>query len=487
MAFDLCSLDMTCLVDLIRTKQLSPVEVVDAALERVDALNDQLNAFCTLLPEQARATAQRIEAAILAGEEVGALAGVPVGIKDLICTKGVRTTFGSVAYEHFVPAEDDVVVERLQAAGAIILGKTNTSELGYSAVTHNPLFGYSYNPWNPALTPGGSSGGSGVAVATGMTPLCLGSDGGGSVRIPSSFCGIYGIKPSMGRIPSYPGCRDQRYPGVSSWESIEHIGPMTRTVADSALALSVLVGADIRDRISLPNTSTNWLEAIAGDRIGDMKGLRIAYSEDWGYMAVDPTVRDVVRQAVRVFERDLGCVVEAADPGWDDPYDAFAAIVALDSDLVGMRQMIEQYGDRIEPYVRDLIGMDWTAEHFSMAGMVRKAVYNQMWRLMQRYDLLLTPTLPVVPFDYSIPTPPVVEGRQMRVADWLGFTFPINLTGQPAATVPAGWTAEGLPVGLQIVGRPLDDQLVLRASAAYEQVKPWCDRKPPVLLDLAIE
>ncbi|MGC1307754.1 MAG: amidase family protein [Phormidesmis sp.] len=474
------ALDTVTLAKFIRTGQLSPTEVVEAALHRIDWLNPQLNAFCTLVPEQARAEAKRIEAGLLAGEDMGPLAGVPVGIKDLIYTQGIRTTFGSVAYERFVPDEDDIVVARLRAAGAIVLGKTNTSELGYSAVTHNNLFGYSYNPWNPALTPGGSSGGSAVAVATGMASLCLGSDGGGSIRIPSSFCGLYGIKPSMGRVPAYPGCRDERYPGISSWDSLEHIGPMTRTVADSALALSVLVGPDMRDRHSIPS-HVNWQDILKGDLCSDMKGLRIAYSEDWGYMAVDSAVREIVQKAVRVFEQDLGCVVEAADPGWADPYDDFAALIALDSDLVGMRKMIEQWGDRIEPYVRDLVLTNWRAEQFTTALMTRKAICNRMWKLMQRYDLLLTPTVSVPPFSYKLLTPPVVAGRPQRVADWLGFTSPLNLTGQPAASIPAGQTIDGLPVGLQIVGRHLDDALVLRASAAYEQVRPWGDRLPKLV------
>ncbi len=472
----ICSLDTVTLAALIRTRQLSPTEVVEATLQQIERLNPQFNAFCTLMPEQAMLSAHRVEAGILAGEDMGPLAGVPVGIKDLIYTKGIRTTFGSVAYEQFVPDEDDIVVARLKAAGAVVLGKTNTSELGYSAVTHNNLFGYSYNPWNVALTPGGSSGGSAAAVAAGMTPLCLGSDGGGSIRIPSSFCGLYGIKPSMGRVPAYPGCRDERYPGISSWDSLEHIGPMTRTVADSALALSVLVGPDMRDRHSIPAPSFNWQDTVKGDLLGDMKGLRIAYSEDWGYMAVDPVVREIVQKAVQVFEQDLGCVVEAADPGWADPYDDFAALIALDSDLVGMRRLIEQWGDRIEPYVRNLVLIDWRAEQFTNALKTRKTVCNRMWRLMQRYDLLLTPTVSVPPFSYQLPTPPTVEGRPQRLADWLGFASPLNLTGQPAASVPAGWTADGLPIGLQIIGRHLDDALVLRASAAYEQVRPWRDR-----------
>lgn len=468
-ANDICLLDAVTLSRLIRARALSPVEVVDAALDQIDRLNPKLNAFCTLTAEAARSEAKRIEAEIMAGHEVGVLAGIPVGIKDLIYTKGVRTTFGTVAYQDFVPDEDDIVVERLKAAGAIVLGKTNTSELGYSAVTHNAIFGYSYNPWNPEFTPGGSSGGSGVAVATGMCPFAVGSDGGGSIRIPSSFCGIYGIKASMGRVPAYPGCRDERYPGISSWELLEHIGPMSRTVADSALMLSVIAGPDSRDRHSLPAANFDWMECLNGD----LKGLRVAYSEDWGYTAVDPDVRQIVRAAVKVFEQDLGCVVEAVNPDWEDPYDTFGALVALNSDLVGMRRMADQYGDRMAPYVLSLLQRDWTAEQFTNALTAQKALCNKMWRLMQRYDLLLTPTLTLPPFPIGVAAPETTEGRPVRYADWLSFVFPINLTGQPAATVPAGFTTAGLPIGMQIIGRHLDDPLVLKASAAFERAAPW--------------
>lgn len=251
-------MDAATLAANIRAKQLSPVEVVEAVLDRMARLEPHLHAFCTPVPELARAEARRIEANIIAGRDVGVLAGVPVSIKDLIFTKGIRTTSGSVAYRDFVPEEDDVAVERLKTAGAIILGKTNTAEFGYSATGHNPLFETTRNPWNLSMTSGGSSAGAGAATAAGIGAIALGSDGGGSVRIPASHCGVYGIKPSMGRIPLYPGSRDERYPGASGWESIEWYGPLARTVFDAALALSVLVGPDPRDRQSIPRESIDW-------------------------------------------------------------------------------------------------------------------------------------------------------------------------------------------------------------------------------------
>jgi aspartyl-tRNA(Asn)/glutamyl-tRNA(Gln) amidotransferase subunit A len=301
-AREICRMDAVTLAGEIRAKRVSPTEVVEAVLDRMDRLEPILHAFCTPTPDQARADAKRIEKELMSGAEVGVLAGVPIGIKDLVCTKGVRTVSGSQIYADFIPDEDDVVVERLKGAGAIVIGKTNVPEFGYSGVGHNPVFEATRNPWDTSRTSGGSSAGSGAAVASGMGPFAIGSDGGGSIRIPSSLCGLYGMKASMGRVPLYPGTKDERYPGVSSWESLEHIGPMSRTVADSALMLSVIAGPDDRDRFSLPEPEFDWMECLQGD----LRGCRVGYSPDWGYAAVDPAVRQIVGDAVRVFERDLG-------------------------------------------------------------------------------------------------------------------------------------------------------------------------------------
>jgi aspartyl-tRNA(Asn)/glutamyl-tRNA(Gln) amidotransferase subunit A len=474
---EICRMTATELAGRVRARDVSAVEAVDAVLDRIEALDGTLHAFCTLVPEQAREEAARVDRAVAAGEEVGPLAGVPVGIKDLVATKGIRTVCGSVAYEDFVPDEDDVVVERLRAADAVILGKTNVPEFGYSGVGHNPVFPTTRNPWDTERTPGGSSAGSGAAVAAGMGPLAIGSDGGGSVRIPAAHCGLVGVKPSMGRVPLYPGCRDERYPGISSWESLEHIGPMTRTVADAALMLSVIAGPDPRDRHSIPTHDVDW---IADGRRG-ISGLKIAFSSDLGYAAVDPEVRGIVGRAVAVFERELGCVVDERDPGWEDPYGAFWGLVAADTDLAGMREMAARYEGRMTPHLVEFLRRPWTAEELTGAAMVRKAVCNKMWRLMEEYDLLLTPTLTVPPFPIHMQGPEKVEDRIVPPFAWLSFTLPINMTGQPAASVPAGWTSGGLPVGLQIVGRHLDDSTVLAAAAAFEQAASWHDRWPAIV------
>ena len=481
---DLCALDAVALARAIRRRELSAIEATRAALARMEALEPVLHAFCTPTPDGALKMAARVDEAIAAGADVGPLAGVPIGIKDLICTKGIRTVSGSPAYIDFVPEEDDIVVERAIAAGAVILGKTNASEFGYSATGHNPVFETTCNPWNPQLTSGGSSAGSGAAVAAGMCPLAFGSDGGGSVRIPAAHCGLFGMKASMGRVPVYPSCRDERYPGVSGWESLEHIGPMSRTVADAALMLSAIAGPDARDRHSIPDEGVGWMEAA---RPGDLRGLRVAYSADWGYAAVDRQVRAIVGKAVRVFERDLGCIVEEDDPGFASPADTFAALVALETDLAGMRAMVAEQGDRMSPHVVAMVTRRWTAEEFNAATIHRKAVVNAMWRFMRRYDLVLTPTLAVPPFAMHMQGPDKIDGRMVSTSAWLAFTTPLNLTGQPAASVPAGFTDDGLPVGLQIIGRHLDDRSVLRAAAAFEAVRPWRGRVPPMVTALTTE
>ncbi len=470
-------MDAVTIAAKVRGKELSAGEVTEAILQRMDRLEPVLHAFCTPGPEVARAAAQAVDAKIAAGEDPGPLAGVPVGIKDLVCTKDLPTVSGSVAYRDFVAEDDDVVVERLRAAGAVVLGKTNVPEFGYSGAAHNAVFETTRNPWNTALNPGGSSAGSGAAVASGMGPIAVGSDGGGSVRIPASFSGLCGVKASFGRVPLWPGTRDERYPGVSSWEALEHIGPLSRTVADAALMLSVMAGPDDRDQHTLPTPDFDWMGCLEGD----LRGLRVAYSADWGYAAVDPEVRAIVGAAAQVFESDLGCTVEAAHPGWDDPYGAFWGLVALETDLVGMRKMVDEHGDQMTPHLVDFITRPWTAEDFTNAVMTRKAVNNKMWRFMRNYDLLLTPTLACPPFAVHTQGPEKIEGRLVPPFQWLAFTFPLNMTGQPAASVPAGWTDDGLPVGLQIIGRHLDDPLVLRAAAAFEQARPWADRWPPLV------
>jgi aspartyl-tRNA(Asn)/glutamyl-tRNA(Gln) amidotransferase subunit A len=315
-----------------------------------------------------------------------------------------------------------------------------------------------------------------VAVATGMSPIAIGSDGGGSIRIPAALCGVVGFKPSMGRVPLYPGCRDERHPGFSGWESIEHIGPLARTVADVALVMSVIAGPDPRDRQSIPTDDIDWTAAASGG----IAGLRVAYSPDWGYAAVDSEVREVVARAVRVFESDLGCHVEEAHPGFENPAPAFEALVAMETDLAGMARMIDADPRAFSPHIVAMVRRPWKASEFTGAMMTRKRVANLMWRFMQRYELLLTPTVAVPAFPVDTDGPASINHRPVDGQAWTPFAYIMNLTGQPAISVPAGRTRSGLPVGLQICGRHLADAQVLRAAAAFESAAPWVNDWPPV-------
>jgi aspartyl-tRNA(Asn)/glutamyl-tRNA(Gln) amidotransferase subunit A len=458
----------------IRRRELSAAEAVGAALARIDASDSVLHAFCTRCDEDALEQARAIDRRLAAGEHVGPLAGVPVAIKDLIDTKGLRTTYGSTLYSDHVPEEDDVVVERLAAAGAIIVGKTNTSEFGYGATGSNPLFPTTRNPWDVALTPGGSSAGTAAAVASGMVPFGIGSDGGGSVRIPASLCGVVGVKPSFGRVPLYPGCRDARLPGASGWESLEHIGPLARSVEDAALALSVISGPSPKDRHSLPADFADWRVPPPET----MRELRIAFSPDLGFAAVDPEVQEIAEAAALRFERDLGARVDRTHPKTGDTQRVFEALVALDTDRNGLLAMAERRGIAFDGVLGGILAVEWTADDFTDAILARKTIANVMWRFMERYDFLLTPSTAVAAFPVTQSAPPRIEGRAVKPSAWTPFSALANLTGQPAASVPAGWTRDGRPVGLQIVGRRLDDLGVLAACGALEAVQPWAGRAP---------
>ena len=477
----ICQLDTITLARAVAAKELSPVEAVEAVLERLDRLDPTLHMFTTVVPDQAREDAKRIEADLAAGREVGPLAGVPTGVKDLICTKGIRTASGSYAYADFVPDEDDVVVERIQ--GRWCGGDRQDPGAGVRLFRHRARPRWPSRLATPGIwsgPPAAPSAGTGAAVATGVGPFSLGSDGGGSVRIPRSFCGVYGIKPTMGRVPLYPGTKDHRYPGVSSWESLEHIGPPTRTVADAALVLSVIAGYDDRDRLSIPSDGIDWLRAVDRDLGGPPGRLQPG---PWVRRRGPRGAGRSSTRRSRSSSAILAATVERADPGWEDPYEALLPLIVCESDLAGMRRLADELGERMSPHLVDVLRLDWTAEQLTGAVVRRKAVYNAAWRFFRSYDLLLTPTLAVPPFEHGLQGPATIDGREVDAFYWLSFTFPFNFTGQPAATVPAGFTEDGLPVGLQIVGRRLDDALVLRASAAFETAAPWRDRWPAILAE----
>jgi aspartyl-tRNA(Asn)/glutamyl-tRNA(Gln) amidotransferase subunit A len=465
---ELCWLPATELVALIRQKKLSPVELADAVLSRIGRVNPRLNAFCAITEDAARQAAKIAEAALMHGEPPGPLHGVPVSVKDLVFTRGIVTTGGSRIFADFVPEEDAVAVERLKAAGAVILGKTNTPEFGHKAVTDNPLFGMTRNPWRLDRTPGGSSGGAGAAVAAGLGPLALGTDGGGSIRIPASFCGIYGLKPSFGRIPNAPG-----FPG---WETLSVVGPMTRTVSDAALMLDVLAGADDRDPYSLPSAGGSYLAACNEP----VEGWSVAWSPDLGYARVDPEVARISEEAAAVFE-SLGCRVETVATGWDNPEEVFSVIVAAET-YAAWGDRLPEWRDRLDPTLVRFLerGRAVTLGEYLQAARKRREFWTRVQGFLARFDLLLTPTVAAPPFAEGGFGPRQIAGQAVSPLGWMPFTYPFNLTGQPAATVPAGFTSDGLPVGLQLVGRRHADRRVLAASAAFEAARPWVSRRPPL-------
>jgi aspartyl-tRNA(Asn)/glutamyl-tRNA(Gln) amidotransferase subunit A len=457
----------TTLAGMIRRKKVSPVEVVNAILTRIETLNPVLNAFVTLTADQARRDARAAERALgKRGARLGPLHGVPFSVKDLVITRGVRTTFGTPLYRDNVPTEDAPIVARLKAAGGIMLGKTNTPTMGWIGATHNLLFGITRNPWNLDRTPGGSSGGASAAAAAGMGPLHVGTDGGGSIRIPASCTGIFGFKASYGRIPVYPAS--------GAW-SLSHVGPMTRTVADAALMMNVCAGPDERDPSSLPAERVDYVTALRGS----LKGLRLAWSDDLGFAdCVDPEVAAVCARAARAF-RDLGCRVEEVTPRWPSPFEAWSEIFCG-----GIATRLAPYLDRraeIDTGLARII--EGTLRNpptkYVQAWFDRLAWWQHPRAFFEKYDLLLTPTIACPPFKVGLDNPTEIAGRSVVPYAWIPFTYPFNLTGQPAASVPCGFTGDGLPVGLQIVGRRFADVAVLRAAAAFERLRPWADRRPP--------
>lgn len=462
---DLCYLSAVEMAAAIRAKKLSPVEVTRAMLARIERLNPKLNAYCTMMADEALETARNAEAAVMRGDALGPLHGVPVSIKDLIYVRNVRTTHGSKLFETNITTEDAPSVERLRKAGAVLLGKTNSPEFGFKGVTDNRVFGITRNPWNIALTPGGSSGGASAAVAVGLGPIGLGTDGGGSLRIPASFCNLVGYKASFGRVPNYP---------ASGVDSMRHTGPLTRTVADTALAMDVLAGPDERDPGSLPSAPTDYLATL--DR--GIKGARVAYSPDLGHAQVDPEVARLCHHAARRIT-EAGALLDEVELDWSSPYDCWT-VFFYGGIAARVANLMAEKGDQLDPGLRPIVerGLKLSAVDYVNALVQRNAFWQRVRLLFEKYDLLVTPTLSVPPFPVGRDRPewPVSkDGSELR---WSPFTFPFNLTGQPAISVPCGWTEAGLPVGLQIVGRRFDDATVLRAARACEQLFPQFDRRP---------
>jgi aspartyl-tRNA(Asn)/glutamyl-tRNA(Gln) amidotransferase subunit A len=456
---DLADCTATELLALYRLRQASPVEATQAVLRRIDALNGTLNAFCLVAHESALQSARASEARWAQSAPQGALDGVPVSIKDLILTRGWPTQRGSRTVDPKQAWEVDApVTARLREAGAVLIGKTCTPEFGCKGETNSPLTGITRNPWDPSKSPGGSSGGTAAAVASGMGPLSVGTDGAGSVRIPAAFCGNFGLKPSFGRVPAHP---------LSPFGTVSHLGPHAMSVRDAALMLNVIKQPDARDWTSLPPDDSDSLDGLESG----IRGLKIAYSPTLGYArGVDTEVAAAVDAAVQQLQAQ-GAHIEQTDPGIEDPLEITTGLWFLGSWTIWNTLSTAQQA-QADPDFRDqaMLGQQLSALQVQTLVARRGALGSHMRQYMQRFDLLVTPSVAVPAFDarpagHSPMNPQTMLG-------WTPFSYPFNLTQQPACTIPCGLTRAGLPIGLQIVGPMFGDNLVLRAARAYETMRP---------------
>jgi Asp-tRNA(Asn)/Glu-tRNA(Gln) amidotransferase A subunit family amidase len=467
---DLCFTPATDLRRLLQSHDLSPVELAKIVLERIEKANPVIHAFLTVSADFALVQAKAAEDRLMRNAPLSPLDGIPYSIKDLEPTAGIRTTFGSKWFENNVPSEDGAVAGRLRQAGGILLGKTNTPHFGYKDMCDNLLGPPCRNPWKLDRTSGASSGGAGAAVAAGLGPVAQGSDGGGSIRIPAAHCGIFGLKPSFGRVPYHPN--------PDYWAARSHMGPMTRTVRDAAMLLNVMAGPDARDPLSISEQPDDYVRACDGG----VTSFRIGWSPDLGHAAVDPEIRSISERAAQRFA-DLGCTVDAPVLNWPDPTEFHRTIyeVGIASRLADRAR---ERPDWIEPTLMQIIlrGSATSAVDHGKALLARGALYHAVQRFFESYDLLVTPTMPVAAWSAEPGPdegPREIGGRPTpTMFDRIPFTYPFNLTGHPAASVPCGFTNDGVPVGLQIVGRHHADSTVLRAAAAFESIQPWAQYRP---------
>ena len=450
------------LAALIASRAVSPVEVLDAHLTVIARVNPTLNAIVTLVADQAREQARAVEAAVMRGEKLGALAGLPVAIKDVTQTAGIRTTFGSPLYRDHVPEQDAEAVRRLKAAGAIVLAKTNTPEFATGANTVNEVFGATRNPWNPALSPAGSSGGSAVAVATGMVPIAQGTDFGCSIRIPAAFCGIVGIRSTPGLTPSYPM--------PLSWDPGQVHGPLARTAEDAALMLDAMVGFS---RISPISVAPPWTSALAEvAQCQDLAGLRIAYAPDIAGIGVDAEIDTICRQAARDLQQAGATVAEIEFDVSDGrgPYQTWRGAWMVGQQFARLAQL-EEFGANLKGNVK--AGMKVTALDLAAAEQKRAQLFQRFRELFERYDILLTPAAPVKPYPVEMNFPNEINGRKFEnYVDWIAPAFLITLMSLPAGSVPAGLTRDRLPVGLQVVAPRFDEPRILSVAKIVQQQHP---------------
>jgi len=466
---ELCFRTARDLAQSIRAGEVSCVEVMEAHLAQIERLNPALNAIVTLLPEQGLAAAKEADAAQARGDDVGPLHGLPIAHKDLHDTKGVRTTYGSPIFAQNVPNEDALIVTRLREAGAIMIGKTNTPEFGAGSQTFNEVFGATLNPYDTTRTCGGSSGGAAVALASGMLPIADGSDMGGSLRNPASFCNVVGLRPSPGRVPSAAG-------GLA-WGNLGVAGPMARTVGDVALVLSTIAGPDPRSPIALETPGARFAEPLERD----FNGVRVAWSPDLGRLPIDPAVSVALAPQLAVLE-SIGCTVEEDEPDFSGADEAFKAWRAW---AMGIQEpLLEAHRDRIKDTVIWNVeqGLSQSGRDLSRAEAGRSELYRRVVGFFERYDYLVCPVTQVPPFPVETRWIEEINGVAMETyIDWMKSCYLISATGLPAISVPAGFTEDGLPVGLQIVGRPRDEFSVLQLAHAFEQATQVWQRRPELV------
>ncbi|MBM4235000.1 MAG: amidase [Firmicutes bacterium] len=471
---DFCYMPATVIADRVKTKKVSPTEVVKTFLERIDMINPLINAYCTVAEESALRAARELEEKIKAKIPIGSLAGVPVSIKDVTLTKGIRTTFGSLLYKDYVPQIDSLVVERLKAAGAIIMGKTNTPEFAAGGSTYNDLFGPTRTPWNTAYNSGGSSGGSAAAVAAGLCALAEGNDLGGSLRIPASFCGIVGMRPSPGRIPFYP---NDLY-----WDTMSLEGPMARNVEDLALMFDVLAGPDRRSPVALMPGEESFHESLKMG-LGSKCSFKVAWSDNLNLTPVDHEVLQVARRSIKTFEQ-LGCTVIEDCPDYSGLQETAAVLrgvryAALYQDELEKPEFLELVNPNVISNARQ--GLALSAAAIAKADQYRSRLWQQMLSFFERYDLIAVPTVPIKPFPADTAYPTSINGQEMKsYIDWIMLTYAFSVTGLPAISIPCGWTKEGFPVGLQLAGKPGGERELLIAAACFESRQSWHDRRPPL-------
>ena len=465
---EICFLSATELARRILKRDLSARDVMAAHLAQIERLNPKLNALVTLVPEQAMEQAKKADETLVKNKAVGPLHGLPVGHKDLFPTQGIRTTFGSLVFKNFVPDHDALIVERLKKAGAITVGKTNTPEFGAGSQTYNEVFGETANPYDTTKTCGGSSGGAAVALAAGMLPMADGSDFGGSLRNPANFCNVVGLRPSPGRVPSWPS--------PAAWFTLPVQGPMARTVQDVALILTAIAGPDARSPIAIAEPASLFARPLNRD----FKGVRLAWSRDLGGLPVDPAVTAVIEAKRGVFQV-LGCLVEDTEPDFTGADEVFKTWRAWRFELA-YGHLLKDHRDQLKDTVIWNIeqGAKLTGPDLGLAEVKRTELYHRVRQFMENYEFLILPVNQVPPFNLKQRYVTEINGVKMETyLDWMKSCYYISVTGHPAISVPCGFTPEGLPVGVQIVGRHRDDFGVLQLAHAFEQATGFWKRRPP--------